>query len=346
MSKRIAIGFLGLGTIGAKVLELIQMNKERVKEQFDVELDVISIMVRDVNKKRGVSIDGIKLTTDIYEVVNNEDIDVCLECMGGAGTEITKEAVLCAMNNKKHVVMSSKKCLALYGEEIIAAANANNVQLRFEASAGGGIPICRTLMQLSKGEEIEKIYGIVNATSNYIMSAMETKNASYEEALRQAQINGYAENDPSEDVDGWDAAYKLCILLRLGMNVNVDCKELTPVSLRGFSKEQVEKAKEQGKSIKQIVYAQKGNDGKLECYIGPCKVDKENSLNIVTENNNMIFVKSSHSGTRAFYGEGAGSNPTGSVMFDDLIDVISGEYAFAEAELVASKNIALDQVAL
>ncbi len=321
MEKKIRIGILGLGTVGSKVVDLIQVNKERAKIEYGIELEIVGIMIRDRNKKRNVATKGIRLTENIDDIVKNPDIDICIECMGGVGTEQTKNAVIMALCNHKHVIMSSKKCLALYGKEIFLAAKENNRQLRIEASVGGGIPICSTIMHMSQGETIKKIFGIVNATSNYILTAM-NNDKTYEEALTQAKKNGLAENNPEEDVDGLDAAYKLCILVRLCMKLDVNINDIQPVSITKLSVNDMKAAKEEGKIIKPIFYANVNEKEEMECFVGPYAVSKENPLAFVNDNNNMIFVEGKYSGLRAFYGQGAGASPTASVIYDDLMDII------------------------
>ena len=322
MEKKIRIGILGLGTVGSKVVDLIQVNKERAKSEYGIELEITCIMVRDRDKKRNVDTKGIRITENIDDVVKNPDIDICIECMGGAGTEKTKNAVIMALRNRKHVIMSSKKCLALYGNEISRAAKENNRQLRIEASVGGGIPICSTIVHMSQGERIKKIFGIVNATSNYILTSMYKYDKTYEEALTQAKKNGLAENNPGEDVDGFDAVYKLCILVRLCMKLDVNIQDIQPASIKKLSVNDMKAAKEEGKIIKPIFYANLNEKEELECFVGPYAVSKENPLAFVNDNNNMIFVEGKYSGLRAFYGQGAGASPTASVIYDDLIDII------------------------
>ncbi len=344
MEKKIRIGILGLGIVGSKVFDLIQENKERAKKEYGIVLEIVCIMVRDRNKKRNVDTDEIWITNNINDVVKNLDIDICIECMGGVGTNKTKEAVIMALRNHKHVIMSSKKCLAMYGNEIVRAAKENNRQLRMEASVGGGIPICNTIMHMSQGESIKKIFGIVNATSNYILTSMYKYDKTYEEALKEAKENGLAENNPKEDVDGFDAAYKLCILLRLCMKLDVSIQDLQPASIKKLSAKDMKKANEDGKIIKPIFYAEMNDKEELECFVGPYAVSKENPLAFVNDNNNMIFVEGKCSGLRAFYGQGAGASPTASVIYDDLIDVILNENSCFDKQSGKIKTVRVDKI--
>jgi homoserine dehydrogenase len=343
MIKVIGIGFLGLGVIGSELLSILREKEQYLLEKYKVRFEVKAILVRDINKKRNVEIQGLSLTADAKEVIENPEVQICIECMGGEGAVKTLDMVLTAMQNKKHIVMSSKKCLALYAEEIIAAANQNDVQLRVEATVGGAIPICRALMQMSGGDEITKIYGIVNGTSNYILSEIEASGKSYEEALQSAQIKGYAENDPTEDVDGWDAAYKMRILLRLGMGMDIAVNNLEPESIRNIK---INEVKSKELCTKQMIYAEKSSDNEIDYYVGQVELEKENLFSKVSGNYNMIFIESKHSGTRAFYGKGAGGEATAAVMLDDLIDTVFGNYRYEPAITAITRNIQRKQLQL
>lgn len=339
MSKVIGIGFLGLGIVGSQVLSYIKENKDYVEEVYGMEFLTKSVYVRDITKKRDVDTSDIYLTTDVTRIVENPNVQVCIECMGGAGMEETYDAVMGAIHNGKHIVMSSKKCLAVYGTKIIEAANQYNVQLRFEASVGGCIPICRSLMQMSKGDEVTKIYGIVNATSTYILSAMESKKITFDEALQQAKEKGFAENNSSEDILGFDTLNKMRILLRLGMKVDVDCNDVNPVSIENINDESTNREEP---IIRQVFYAEKTMQDNINCFVGPQILKSDSMLKNVSENYNMIFVESKHSGLRAYYGKGAGGRETASVMFDDLIDVVQSNYRFEEIKPIGCNCLSGD----
>lgn len=323
MSKVVKLGFLGLGVVGSKVYELVQEYHDKFEQDYDVDLQVVAIYVRNAKKKRKVMVNPELLTENPYEVVGSPEISLCVECMGGAGTEMTRDLVLAALKNQKDVILSSKKSLALYGEEIEKAAIDNNRKIRYEATVGGGIPIIRTLKEIAKGETIQKVYGILNATSNYILSAMTQKQISYETALKEAKEAGYAENNPSEDVEGKDAAYKLELLVKEAMGVRIDIKNMNLKTIENVSSIMFSMADSKGEVIKQVAYAKRAEDGTILCSVEPKLVPKDNLMAVVGGNNNVIFVEGSTSGIRAFYGQGAGAFATASVMIDDLVDIIA-----------------------
>lgn len=335
MTKRIGIGFLGLGTVGSQLLALIQENRIIAEEKQDIVFEVHSIFVRDLNKKRDADVSGINLTTSYEEVINNPNIKICIDCMGGSGADITYEIISTAIKKGKHVIMSSKKCFALYMNSIIEAANYNNVQLRFEATVGGAIPVCRTLMNMAGNDKINKMYGIVNATTNYVLSSMEKSDIDFESALAIAQEKGLAENDSSEDITGWDAAYKMSILARVGMHLDIDCEKLTPVSTTMMDDYRVSK----NTRIRQVFYLERQEDNSISYYIGPIKLQKNSILGNVKENFNIIFVDSNSSGLRAYYGRGAGGVETASAMYEDLFDIVKRCYWFERADKVECRNI-------
>jgi homoserine dehydrogenase len=340
MTKIIGIGFLGLGTVGSQVLNLIKENQLLIEETYHIKFVVHSILVRDIDKKRDVDVSGIYMTSDYEEVIQNPNIQVCFECMGGAGNHKTYEMIKAAINNGKHVIMSSKKCLALYMNQIIEASNSNKVQLRFEATVGGAIPICRTLMSMSKNNGIKKMYGIVNATTNYIVSLMERTQMNFDKALELAKEKGFAENDPSEDIDGWDALYKMSILSRVGMNIDIACDKLTPVSIRStVDKRKALRKITTNNKVRQIFYIERLENNNISYYIGPVELEMNSMLSSVKENYNMIFVESRNSGLRAFYGKGAGGIETASVMYEDLLDIFKNSFRFEAAKKVKCKNI-------
>ncbi len=322
MAKIIRIGFLGLGVVGARLLTILQENSQRLLREYDMEIIPQAILVRDKCKARSADITGLKLTTDENELIDDERISILVECMGGAGAERTRDILLRALGKGKHIVLSSKKCLACNLAELSEAAERNGCQLRYDATVGGGIPICSSLRNMAKGEEVTGIYGILNSTTNYILSMASDKGTPYTEAVEDAKRKGYTENDPSEDIDGWDAAYKLVILMNLGMKLSCALEKIKPEPLKHRLTESIGKQEQKNAVMKQIACARKNQDGSVSYYVGPCMVGADKLLARVSGNNNMIIVESRESGIRAFYGQGSGSGPTASVMFDDLLDVV------------------------
>ncbi len=322
MAKMIRIGFLGLGVVGARLLTILQENRQMLLKEYDIDIIPEAILVRDTNKARTVDITGLKLTTDEEELINDERISILVECMGGAGSDRTRDILLRALGKGKHIILSSKKCLAVNLAELTEAAERNSCQLRYDATVGGGIPICSTLRSMAKGEEITGIYGILNSTTNYILSSVSDKGIPYMEAVEDAKRKGYTENDPSEDIDGWDAAYKLVILMNLGMKLSCAMEKIKPEPMKEGIPESFDPQEQSNAVLKQVACAKKNQDGSVSYFIGPCLVEADRLLARVGGNNNMIFVESHESGIRAFYGQGSGAGPTASIMFDDLLDVL------------------------
>lgn len=339
MMKEIGIALIGLGTVGSHVLKIICENEKYFQEEYNIHFRVHYVYVRDVHKKRNVSLEHITVTDDIEKIMNCTQVDICIECMGGSGTETTYDIIMRLLQKKKHIIMSSKKCLALYKNEIIDMVNKHNVQLRYDATVGGSIPICKVFQSLSGYDQVNKIYGIANATTNYILTLMCNEHLSYQDALDRAQKAGYAENDVSEDLDGWDALYKMCILLRFGVGIDVNPQQMIPYGLESLTNIFDEKSKEK---VKQIFYAERTADNKIRYYVGPVIASKNSVIGDVEGKNNIIFVEHKYGGTRAYYGAGAGGEVTAAIMVEDLIDII-----FHDVRLKAAKKcVQLEQIQL
>lgn len=224
--------------------------------------------------------------------------------------------------------MSGKKCLALHMDEIIESVNRYKVQLRYDATVGGSIPICKVFQNLSGYDLVNKIYGIANATTNYILSLMYSEGMDYQTALELAQSEGCAENDASDDVDGWDALYKMAILLRFGMGVEIALGSIAPVGIEGL-KDRADR--ETGSKIKQIFYAEKIGADEIRVYVGPKVVKEHSLLGSVDEKNNIIFAEHKYGGRRAYYGNGAGGRETAAIMVEDLLDAVCNEVRIKRA---------------
>jgi homoserine dehydrogenase len=317
----IKIGFLGLGVVGAELVNIIRKNTDGIYEKYGIRLEVSKIFVRDAGKKRSIDTPLLQLTTNAQEVVDDPDTDIICECMGGAGTEETRSYALRAIGNGKSVVLSSKKVLALYGMEILESAGRHNTVIKFDATVGGGIPVAKIIKECFKGEEIRKVVGILNATSNFIYSKMEKEGLSFEDALKKAQELGYAENDPTEDIGGWDALYKSVILVMFSMKKWVDIRNIKVTPFSNINVTDIKYANELGYQIKPLVIVENGEP--LVYRIGPCLIRDSHIAANTFHNNNMIVFEGSNSGVLGFYGQGAGSKPTASAMFDDLIGIVT-----------------------
>ena len=319
MIKEIGIAFIGLGTVGSHVLKIIRETEKFLKEEYNIYFRVHYVYVRDIHKKRNVSLENITVTDNIEKIINSPQVDICIECMGGSGTEKTYDIIMRLIQKEKHIIMSSKKCLALYKNEIIDMVNKYNVQLRYDATVGGSIPICKVFQSLSGYDPINKIFGIANATTNYILTLVCNERLSYNDALEKARKAGYAENDVSEDLAGWDALYKMCILLRFGAGIDVNPQQMIPNGLESLTNIFDDKSKEK---MKQIFYAEKTADNKIRYYVGPAVVSRNTVIGDIEGKNNIIFVEHKYGGTRAYYGAGAGGEETAAIMVEDLIDII------------------------
>ena len=318
--KTIGIGFLGMGTIGGELVKIIQKNADHIRSFYGLDLQIRKIFVRDVNKKRDIDTTGLPLTDAVDEVLESEDVQLICECMGGAGTDKTYAYVKRAISRGLNVVMSSKKVLAYHGLELVRLSHEKHTVLCYDATVGGGIPIEKVVENSFYCQNIQRITGILNGTSNYILSNMSLKHQSFKEALKGAQKKGYAENDPSEDIDSYDALYKAEVLSLFCLEKIFDIHSVTPRSIRDIRGLDFELLEEEGFTIKPIVNMEIEN-GKLYYIIGPAVLSKtEHPCSKINENNNIITLVGSGSGELSFSGQGAGKSPTASVMFDDILN--------------------------
>lgn len=315
----VKVSMLGLGVVGSQLLSYLIKEKQKIKREFGVQIEVAQVFVNDEKKKRAIDLTGIHLTENGQQAI--EAADIVLECMGGNGMEQTRELLQYSLKLKKGVIISSKKCLAKYGEELTELATRNQIPFCYDAAVGGGIPISRTIAQMGKCEKITKIYGICNATSNYILTQMQEELVPFEEALNSAQKRGIAENDPAEDVDGYDTLNKAIILGGFGFNRWKQDQDTVPSSIRSVSKEEITQADKNGFVIKHIFELTNESNG-IRCVVENRKISKKHLLSNVHGTNNMIIIETDESGERAFFGHGAGAKPTACAMFDDLISVL------------------------
>lgn len=332
--KKIRIGLLGYGTVGSEFVEILRKNKSQIMSKFDVEPVIEAILVRDVYKPRKTDTKGLKLTSDPEVIKGSKNLDIVVECMGGSGCDYTYEIIMALLEKGKSIIFSSKKCFALHYPQIIQVSEKTGSQIRFEATAGGGIPVMAALRQINKGDNVKSVYGIFNATSNFILTDIYKDNKAFMDALKQAQQMGIAENDPSEDIDGYDAAYKLSILAYAAMNVRINPERIRTSSIRNLSDEDYARSLSDKKVYKQIAYAHRDKDGNLKVYAGNVAVGSNSILSNIDGINNAIVIESENGGQKYFTGPGAGSGPTASVVFDDLISIISSQYFYKRPESI------------
>lgn len=315
----VKIAILGLGTVGTGVCKIININKEEILKRSGYEIEVAKVLVRNKNKKRNIDISENLITTDPEEIFNNQEIKIVVELMGGI--EPAKEYIIKALKNKKHVVTANKALISTYGDELLALAEEMGVMLYFEGSVAGGIPIIHGLNESLTANKIEEIVGIINGTTNYILTKMTLEGMEFEEALKEAQDKGYAEADPTSDVEAYDAVYKLTVLSSIAFGTEVDVKKVYREGITKISKADIEYAKELGYCIKLLAIG-KDNDGVLELRVHPTLIPYRHPLANVNDAYNAIFIKGNAVGDLMLYGKGAGDMPTGSAVVSDIISIL------------------------
>jgi homoserine dehydrogenase len=319
MEKPIFVGLLGLGTVGSGVVKIIENHQEKLMHQVGCPVKVKKILVRDVHKPRDVAVDPALLTTSAADVIDDPDIDVIIEVMGGV--EETKEWLLRALRQGKHVVTANKDLMAVYGSELLRVAAEYRCDLFYEASVAGGIPILRSLVDGLASDRITKLMGIVNGTTNYILTNMSQNGASYEDVLAEAQALGFAEADPTSDVEGLDAARKMAILARLGFSMDIDLDDVQVKGITQVTEEDLNYGKRLGYTMKLIGIAQRDGQ-KVEVSVQPTFLPDSHPLASVHNEYNAVYVYGEAVGETMFYGPGAGSLPTATAVVSDLVAVM------------------------
>lgn len=316
--KTINIGLIGFGTVGSGVVKVLRIKSEFLQRKLGIQLLLKTVCDLDLSRKRNVVIDNSLLTTNVDTVLNDKDIQIVIELIGGI--QPAKEYILKALKNKKYVVTANKALLAEHGEEIFKLAKENGVDVYFEASVGGGIPIIKALREGLVSNQVENIFGIINGTSNYILSQMTQKGCDFKSALREAQEKGYAEKDPSLDINGIDSAHKIAILARMCFNQPINFKDVYVEGISEIGLNDVKYADEFGFCIKLLAIAKKaGNE--LEIRVHPTLLPKKHLLANINGVLNAIFITSDLTGDMLFYGQGAGQLPTASAVVSDLVDI-------------------------
>ncbi|WP_312700220.1 homoserine dehydrogenase [Sedimentibacter sp.] len=320
--ESINIGILGMGTVASGLVNIIELNNTKIAGNIKKQLVVNKVLVKDAVKKRNVSLTAETYTTDAYEIINNEEIQIIVELIGGINPAY--EYIKLALNNKKHVVTANKALIATHGEELEQLAHVNGVRLMYEASVGGGIPIINTITENLSVNEFEQIKGIINGTTNYILTQMTENGLEYEQAVKEAQRLGFAEADPSSDVDGDDAAYKIAILSSIAFNQRVNVNDIPKEGITKISREDIAYAKELGYNIKLLASASRTND-EIELSVHPAFIPSAHPLSTVKNEFNAVFLKGNATGEIMLYGKGAGSLPTGSAVLSDIASIIKNE---------------------
>ncbi|APU60577.1 homoserine dehydrogenase [Clostridium botulinum] len=320
--EKVKIALLGLGNVGKGVWNILRTNKEAIIKRAGYDIEISKILVKDINKQRGIEVPKKLLTTDVEEIFNDDSIKIVVEVIGGL--QPAKEYILRSIKNKKHVITANKMLIATNGKEIFEEAKKQGVIVNFEASVAGGIPVINSINESLTANKIEEIVGIINGTTNYILTKMTLEGMSFEEALKEAQKKGYAEADPTSDVEGYDAVYKLAILTTLAFETNVDVNDIYVEGITKIKAKDIEYSKELGYVIKLLAIVKEVNE-KLELRVHPTMIPSIHPLANVNDSFNSIFIKGNAVGDLMLYGRGAGELPTGSAVVGDIISVVRNE---------------------
>ncbi len=314
----INVGLIGAGTVGSGVYKLLEDNSKLIRERTGLNIKIKKIADIEPDRKRPVQIHKSLFTIDAYELINDDSIHIIVELVGG--TEIAKKFVLDSLRAGKHVVTANKALIALYGEQIFSEAQKNGVALGFEASVGGGIPVIRATKQGYTANNIMSIHGILNGTSNYILDRMGKEGREFEDVLTQAKEEGYAEADPSFDIDGIDAAHKLSILIMLSWGKFFEFDRFYVQGIREITQADISFANELGYKIKLLAIAKAGS-GTIEAAVYPAFVRKGTQLADVSDAFNAVYIVGDAVGPTMLYGMGAGMMPTASAVVSDIIEI-------------------------
>jgi homoserine dehydrogenase len=314
--EKIRVGLMGLGTVGTGVAKILKHNADAITKKVGVPIELAKVLVRNIDKPRGIMLSEGILTTDPDEIIDDPKISIVIEVMGGINP--TKELLNKALTKGKHVVTANKDLVALHGKELFESASASNSGLFFEASVAGGIPIIRPLKECLAGNNIEEIMGIINGTTNYILTKMTSEGLSFEKALNEAQELGYAEADPTADIEGYDAARKIAILASVAFGTRVTFTDVFVEGITKITSEDINYAKDLNYVIKLLGIA-KSLNGKVEVRVHPAFIPLTHPLAAVNDVFNAIFVKGDAVGETMFFGKGAGEMPTASAIVGDVI---------------------------
>jgi homoserine dehydrogenase len=316
--KEIKVGLIGFGTVGSGVVKILQRNSRLLEKRMGAKIVLKRVADVDLETDRGVKLMPGILTRNAGEVIEDPEIRIVMELIGGI--DLAKEFILKAIQNGKHVITANKALLALHGDEIFAEAHRFGVDVSFEASVGGGIPLIRSIKEGLVANRIQSIFGILNGTSNYILSKMTDEGRDFKEVLREAQKEGYAEADPTYDIEGIDAAHKLTILIRLAFGTSIQFKEVFIGGISKITPLDIQFSREFGYRIKLLAIA-KIDQGKIEARVHPTMIPEAHLLSTVDGVFNAIYIKGDAVGPTLFYGQGAGQMPTGSAVVGDLVEL-------------------------
>jgi homoserine dehydrogenase len=323
MAEPLRVTIAGLGTVGVGVIKNIQTHGAMLEKRSGRKIEIVAIHAQNRDKKRDADISSYEWVDDITELAARPDVDIIIELIGGSdGVALTLARK--ALANKKHFITANKALIAHHGYELAVLAEENGVALSFEAAVAGGIPVIKSLREGFAGNEIQAVYGILNGTSNYILTEMRETGRDFESVLKDAQDKGYAESDPSFDIDGVDAGHKLSILTALAFGTKPDFKSLEMIGIRHINSTDIAFASELGYRIKLLGIARRYEDGRIMQILEPCLVPKESTLGTVEGVYNAVHIDGDFVQTGHLVGRGAGEKPTASAVISDVIDIARG----------------------
>lgn len=325
VTNKVKIGVAGLGTVGAGVLKIINAHGELLRARTGTRLEVTAVSGRDRNKDRGVSLEGLTWYDNAVDMAKDPDVDVVLELIGGSDG-VAKELCVSALSMGKHVVTANKALLAIHGTELAELAEQHSVSLAYEAAVAGGIPIVKALREGLAGNAISRVYGILNGTCNYILTEMEETGGEFDNILKDAQQLGYAEADPSFDVDGVDTAHKLAILTSLAFGTPVDFDSVYIEGIRDVTAADIAAAQEFGYRIKLLGVSRRTNKG-IEQRVHPCMVRTDTAIANVSGVFNAVVADGDFVDSTVYVGRGAGEGPTASAVVADIVDIAVGRHS-------------------
>jgi len=317
--RTVKVGLMGFGTVGTGVVRIVQAHQEDLQKQTGMGIEIHKILVQDLEKARSISAVRDRITANPADLLDDPGIEVIVEVIGGISP--AKEYILAALERGKHVVTANKDLMALHGGEILQKAQEKGCDVFYEASVAGGIPILRALVEGFASDRITKMMGIVNGTTNYILTKMSQEGAEYAEVLKEAQALGYAEADPTSDVEGFDAARKMAILATLGFRVPMKLEDVDVKGISSVSREDIAYGKKLGYEVKLLGIARRDGEA-IEVSVQPAMLPKSHPLASVSGVFNAIYVHGEAVGETMFYGPGAGELPTATAVVSDLVTVV------------------------
>ncbi len=313
----VKVGLVGTGTVGGGCLDILRNHKEEFKRHFGIDIELTRVCSRQPEVAESYGLSDI-FTTDFHEVIEDPEVDLVIELIGG--TTFAKEVVIGALQNGKSVVTANKALMASCGEEVMNLAEEKGVEIAFEASVGGAIPIIVPLKHSLIANRIDSIMGIVNGTTNYMITRMDEDGMSYEDALKEAQEKGFAEADPTADVDGLDAAAKIAILASIAFNSRVTMNQVFTEGIRRISPVDLAMAHEMGYAVKLLAHAYRSDAG-IDVRVHPTMIPESHQLATVNGVFNAIYTVGDAAGENMFFGEGAGAGPAASAVMGDVLEV-------------------------